>query len=155
MFTRLIFVLDARHRFLIFDAFWWKKNRFKYPKRDRFDFPKEKSMAAWLSRLEIKSIYSNWKKLLFSVQEIRTAKVGPNLWNNFNNIYGLSWIKNFSDVRTKIDSIFSLTGSQTITSRSQVHRSDQAVLINADSQSDPTIPSIQKQLPEGYRDAFG
>ena len=51
--------------------------------------------------------------------------------------------------------VFSLTGSQTITSRSQVHRSDQAVLINADSQSDPSIPPIQKQLPEGYRDAFG
>lgn len=49
----------------------------------------------------------------------------------------------------------SLTGSQTITSRSQVQRSDQAVLITADSQSDPSIPSIQKQLPEGYRDAFG
>ena len=54
-----------------------------------------------------------------------------------------------------IDPIFSLTGRPTITSRSQVHRSDQAVLINADSQSDSTIPSIQKQLPEGYRDAFG
>ena len=58
-------------------------------------------------------------------------------------------------ISLEIDPFFSLTGSQTITSRSQVHRSDQAVLINADSQSDPTIPSIQKQLPEGYRDAFG